>query len=239
MTIESEKQQLSQDAVISLFRLDLSSFGESPALFTPHVLPDGSPVRFGADTYASVALSADGFAWSGSGAKVAPKITLNKRNPSLLSLLATYDNLAGVAVTRILTYRRFLADGEEPDGTAVISTEIFVIDRVVRPAGGELVFEMATPVDQAKVRLPGRLVLRDHCSFHYRTFDSNNNSFNYEHVFCPYRSDQYFDVNGNPTTEPAMDHCSRKLATGCEKRYPSPQSIPFGGFPGVARFRGR
>ncbi len=40
------------------------------------------------------------------------------------------------------------------------------------------------------------------------------------------------DEKDQPTTDPLKDRCSKK-PTGCIKRYPRPQPMPFGGFLGA------
>ena len=242
MTIETEKQKLDQDAKVYLYRLDLSEFGEGFALFSPNVLPDGSPVSFGGETYTTVPVKSEGFSWSGDGDTNSPRLRLPRRNPAMISLLNQYDQLRGVPVRRIVTYRQHLDDGADPDGNAVFSNEVYVVEKTDRPLDSdELIFELSSPLDQAEVMVPRRLVTREFCGFTYRIFDPTANNgqgaFDYSRTFCPYTGGAMFDENGKPVTDPALDSCSRQLANGCEVRHPSPAKVPFGGFPGAARVR--
>jgi len=241
--VTEESQKLSQDAKIALYRLDLTVVGEAKALFSPHALPDGSGVQFGEEVFTPVPIKAEGYSWSGDGDPARPRLRLSGRNPALLALLAQYDGLRGVPVERLVTYRKHLADGDDPDPDMVLSFEIFVIDRANKPRdGSELVFELATPMEQAAVMLPGRVVMREYCPFAYRVWNpaasGGAGGFDYTDVFCPYTGAAMFDVDGNPTADPTKDDCSRQLASGCEVRHPKPAKVPFGGFPGVARVRG-
>ncbi len=44
----------------------------------------------------------------------------------------------------------------------------------------------------------------------------------------------YFDIDGNPTDDPARDECDGCLGTGCIPRFGEGNQLPFGGFPAVS-----
>ena len=52
--------------------------------------------------------------------------------------------------------------------------------------------------------------------------------FDYSAATCPYRFGQYFDEAGKSTNDPAADACSRRLHSGCRKRFS--RNLPFLGF---------
>jgi lambda family phage minor tail protein L len=231
-----EAQKLAQDATIELWRLDLSAWGEDKVCFTRHVRPDGGPIAFGGEVYAPVPVTAEGFSWSG-GAQAEPTLSVPRNSVALVSLLKTYDNLRGALVERIRTKRRHLDDGEDPDPGVHWPIEVWAVDQVKKPASGEKIeIVLASPVDQAAVQLPGRIITRDYCPFPYRLWDPATGTFDYAHVFCPYAGEAYFDERGQPTVDPARDRCGKQLRD-CELRFASAGAIPFGGFPGVARVR--
>ena len=81
--------------------------------------------------------------------------------------------------------------------------------------------------------LPARLVLRDHCQHSYRRWDATENEFDYSKATCPYTGTDKFTAAGEQTQTASRDQCSRRLMTGCRKRFAG--ELPFLGFPGVAR----
>lgn len=89
------------------------------------------------------------------------------------------------------------------------------------------------------LKLPRRRFARSYCQWNYK-----------DGINCPYDPDsfttptaKYFDVYDNPTSDPALDQCSKTLR-GCVKRanvtftsdlpeHKKWHRIPFGGFPGI------
>lgn len=239
MTIPHEEaQKLSQTATIDLWRLDLSAWGETEKIaFTRHVLPDGSPVSFGGESFAPVEVKVSGFTWTGDGQPTEPTLTLPLASLSVRALLKQYDGLRGALVERIRTKRQFLDDGDDPDSSVHWPIEIWAVDVARIPASGNVVeIVLASPVDQAAVQLPGRVITRDYCPFTYRVWDADAEAFDYAHVFCPYTGANYFDVHGEIVATAAEDRCGKQLRD-CELRFAGTGKIPFGGFPGVAKVR--
>jgi len=234
----AEAQKLAQDATVELWRLDLSAFGEAEKVcFSRHVLPDGQPVSFDGVTYAPIDVKAEGFSWTGEGSPVEPTLTLPRTSLSIVSLLKQYDNLRGALVERIRTKRMHLDDGDDPDGSVHWPIEIWAVDQVRRPIdGATITVVLASPVDQAGVQLPGRVIIRDYCPFTYRLWDAATGAFDYAHVFCPYTGAAYFNERGQAVADPAADRCGKQLRD-CELRFAATGAIPFGGFPGVAKVR--
>lgn len=50
---------------------------------------------------------------------------------------------------------------------------------------------------------------------------------------CGYTGPRY-DMDGNPTDDPAKDQCNGCLDTGCVVRHGQGNQLPFGGFPAVS-----
>lgn len=232
--VVSEAQKLTQDAVMHLWQLDLTDWDEPIQYFSPHVLPDGSAISFGGQQYASVPVEASGFQWTTDGEDAAPTLKVPRTSITLASLVRSLDGLQGAKISRILTYRKHLDDGSDPDGLAHWDPEMFVIDQMSRPRGENFFkFTLSTPFQQAVLKLPGRLVTRDYCPWIYR--HAVDGVFSYEGVQCPYVGTRYFDAAGQEVSDPAADVCGKNLGD-CEKRH-GKSPLPFGGYPGVGKAR--
>jgi lambda family phage minor tail protein L len=94
-------------------------------------------------------------------------------------------------------------------------------------------WELAPATDQEGVLLPRRQVLSQYCTHTYRRW--NGTAFVYGS--CPYTGSQFFTEQGTSTNDPAKDKCSRRLDTGCIKRFGN-NPLPTRAFPGVLQNRG-
>jgi lambda family phage minor tail protein L len=139
----------------------------------------------------------------------------------------------GAKVTRITTYRKFLDDQPTADPTSYWEPDIWRIERKVVQTPQLVEWELASILDQEGRRLPGRHMLRDACPWIYRRWAGTG--FDYSTATCPYTGTAYFTVNGDQTGNPADDRCGKHLSD-CRKRFPSPQIMPSGAFPGLNKY---
>jgi len=105
------------------------------------------------------------------------------------------------------------------DDTAYFTDEIWYIDRKASETRTHIEFELSAAHDVHGVKLPGRTVIANLCPWKYKG------------VECGYSGTNYFDID-NASTTSAGDVCAKNF-TACELRFPEPQEIPFGGFPGA------
>lgn len=228
--IATDSQKLEQDALVELFELDLREFGDGILRFCPGPV-DGDIVSFNGYSYYPVPVEASGFKWDAEGTLPTPTLTMSAMSPALSSLVRSANDLVGVPVKRIRTYRRYLDDGLSPDGQAHFPVEQYNIERKARHNSIMIEFELSVYYDQEGKKIPGRQVIRDTCSHFYRQWVGDE--FSYSKVTCPYTGDECFKPNGESTAQPAEDQCGKRLSD-CEKRFGT-GALPYYGFPGVGR----
>lgn len=238
MSISQDIQQSHLKNLVILYELNGSNIGMSTIIrFSETPIKDGSgnlidPV-FNGNTYFAVNIKAKGFEYVGNGQLPRPKLLITNVNKVLFSLMIQFDDLLGAKLTRIRTLRKYLDDGATPDPSAIFPSDVFYIEQKTKHNKYEIEFVLSTPLDQDKLYLPQRQVLRDHCSHIYRVY--KNTAFDYTKASCPYTNSNYFNNLGIVTSDPAADSCGKKLSD-CQLRYGS-EPLPIRSFPGVGRVR--
>jgi lambda family phage minor tail protein L len=233
MAVISEvAQKLTPDAIVSLYKLDLSSLGGSTHYFVSGA-EHGEGIVFNTITYHPLDVEVSGFEMNGVGALPQPSLRIANREGFVQTMLATFGDIVGSKFTRIRTFARYLDDGAEPDPGAYFGPDIFVIEQKVAENSLFVEFSLSASIDQEGKMLPGRQVVRDTCLWRYRVW--NGASFDYSKAQCPYTGSSYFDLDNQATTQD-LDQCSRRI-TGCKLRFGASNPLPFGGFPGVSRIR--
>jgi lambda family phage minor tail protein L len=225
-------QQFQTDDLVILYQLDATALGDTVYRFTSSAHHDG-PVVFGGATYAPVPVESQGWEWNGQGPLPRPTITLANVNKLFGAAAIAFDDLRGATLTRIRTFRRFLDNGDDPDGDAFLPLDIYRIERKTSQNKIALTWELASVFDQEGVLLPRRQVLQTACTHRYRVW--NGTAFDYTRATCPYAGAALFRRNGQPTTDPALDMCGKRLSN-CQQRFGS-QPLPTRAFPGVNRVR--
>lgn len=108
------------------------------------------------------------------------------------------------------------------DPNQYLSRDVWVVDRKSSENRVVIEFELAAPIDVAGVMLPRRQVVANVCAWRYRSAE------------CGYAGGPVADRDDNPTTNPALDACGKRLAS-CKLRFGQTGVLPFGGFPGTRR----
>ena len=193
----------------------------------------GGQVAFGGQGYAAFPVAAKGFAWSAEGPPAHPQIELSNL-ARLFDGAVTGDRLRGRSVRRILTLADQLDPPHGKGGASCFPPEQWVIERVVRLDNRVLRLELAAEASLENRRFPERVMLRDMCQHRYRRWDSEAGRFDYSRATCPYTAARGFTATGAATLSPEEDVCSLRLSTGCRVRFSG--TLPFVGFPGLARF---
>jgi lambda family phage minor tail protein L len=221
--------------VVHLFVLDLTPI--TPPLLPTHfyfcsVGEFSNNAFYGGQEYRAIPMEATGFERRTNGTAPQPTVAISNLYGAVDTILRDYGEPVGCDITRIRTLRRYLDDGESPDGEAMLSFDKFVIAQKVAHTAITAVFRLETRTDQEGTAIPRRLMLRDTCLHTYRRWTGSG--FDYSRATCPYTGTDYFDVNDIPTTA-ENDQCSRAL-TGCSLRFPS-QPLPTRAFPALGRQR--
>jgi len=105
------------------------------------------------------------------------------------------------------------------DDDAYFTDEIWFVDRKSIETRTHIQFELTAAHDVEGVKLPARSVIANLCPWKYKG------------VECGYSGTNYFDLD-NAVTNSVGDVCSKNFQA-CELRFPEPQELPFGGFPGA------
>lgn len=230
------ESQLNVDGLITLYQLDTTRQGGPVFHFTSATDFD-TDIYWGGQLYSPVPMKAEGFEMTTKGAPPTPTVTVSNLYGAGNLLLDAYLGLIGSDFTRILTLRRFLDDGATPDANAMITRDKFVVAQKTSHTAIEIVFRLATRMDQEGTKLPRRQILRDVCTHTYRYWDNAINDFNYSKASCPYTGGMFYDVNDNYVGfDMRSDMCSRTMA-GCLLRFPGGQPLPARFFPGVGKVK--
>lgn len=253
--LAEQLQALAPTEIIDLFdiKLTLERNGVDDTL-RYHAGKNGliSDIIFDGKTYPAAPVEIDGFEFTGKGTLPRPTLRVANVNGAISSLLAQYNPL-GARVRRIRTFAKFLDvenfnqvqssqteddnavtteggdnliyqtfnDTADPDAKMV---ETWYIDRVASENLQFVEFELTAKLDLTNLQLPRRTVT-EFCQWEYRKRE------------CPYKGDQYFDINDQRVSSADQDVCGKRLSS-CKLRFPKGKSsrsnaLPFGGFPGA------
>lgn len=241
MTIQNEIQLLEPSAIIELFELDMSNRGVVSQYFHAGTNNLNSSIVWKGKSYMALPIEAEGFEVSAANKTLPrPKLRLANVQGLFSAQVAAYDDLIGAKIIRRRTFSKYLdavnfEGGVNPtaDPLQEYPEEIWYIEQKISENKYLIEWELASVFDLQGVMLPRRQIIRNGCPFGYRIWNEETGEFDYSNAGnCGYVGIAYFDVNDNPVTEPRLDRCSKHLGA-CEKRHPSPKSVPFGGFPGA------
>lgn len=235
---------------VVLFQIDLTKFGGTVLYYTNEIFEERIPIQFGGNTYLHLACRMTDIVVDSQSAPAQPKFAVATAGGPVNALIQQYSDLRGAVVRRITTFTEFLdqrpngSGGVEAnpsaDANAVVSEELYVVDRKMAANERFAEFQLKAPTDQDNVQLPKQIVRKRWCQNQYRVFDDAlPGDFAYVPPVdggCPWGNvdpdgGDYYDEFDQPTTK-ANDRCSKQM-TGCLVRYGQTAALPFGGFPGV------
>ena len=230
--IYKEASKMQQDAIVEMFELDLQRLEMGVFRFSRSNTGSGN-IMFNGSEYPPAPIEASGFVWDGAGTLPRPSLSMASKDLHFLNLVFDADDLVGMPVRRIKTFRKYLDDGTTPGTGVSFPVEEFVIERKSSQSRHSLTFELSTAMDQQGLKVPRLMVLRDSCVHTYRYWTGT--TFQYKEVACPYTASIYFKKNGEPTTDPSEDACGKRL-TDCKLRFGATSVLPRMAFPGVGRY---
>jgi lambda family phage minor tail protein L len=227
--------QLVTEGLVTLYQLDTTRAG-GPVFYFTSATDFDHEIYWGGQLYSPVPMTAAGFEMTTKGSPPTPGVTISNLYGAGNLLLDSYLGLIGSDFIRILTLRRFLDDGATPDPNAMITREKFVVAQKTAHNAKEIVFKLATRMDQEGTKLPRRQYLRDVCNHTYRFWDDSIGAFNYSKATCPYTGGNFFDTNDNYVgLNMRLDMCSRTMR-GCTLRFGG-GPLPARFFPGVGKVK--
>lgn len=236
-TIIDHARRSNLGSKIYLYQIDLSMFGEEN-LYLYEGDEGSTVITYDSVEYAPWPIQAEGFALTTDGSLPRPKISVANASGLFTPLIENNDDLKGAQVTRIITFQQYLDGEADADPEMHYPTDVYFINKKVSHRLDEMVtFELVAAIDLETTMIPNRIVTRESCDLEYRIYDPGTTDFIYTNATCPHIGAS-FDVDGDSTTD-NLDTPSKKLSTCCKPRFGTAGPYPFGGFPGVSRYRRR
>jgi lambda family phage minor tail protein L len=238
--ISEHIQKASLGAEVELYQLDLSLFNEGTLYWVAG--DEGAltqSVSFDGQEYTPFPITAEGFEQQLKGPLARPTVTVANASGILTPFVVAHGYLVGATFRRIRTFAKFLDDGADPDGDAILRQDEYTLRRLLKHRSRQfLKWELAASIDATNAVLPARQIVRDFCDHSYRYWDATAGAFNYDTATCPFAEAAIaFDAT-DTATSPQNDVCGKRLGS-CKLRFGANAELPFRGFPGVARIRVR
>lgn len=231
MSISSEIQSLSPSAMVELFVLDLSRYGQPMAYFHAGTNALQQPVVWQGQTYLPLPIEGEGFDVTSKGALPRPKLRVANINGLFSAEVVAHDDLVGCKVTRKRTFAKYLdavnfpgGVNPEADPNQHFADDIWFVEQKTSEDRYVIEWVLASAFDLSGVQLPYRQVIQNSCPWRYRGAE------------CGYTG-AHMDKNDAPSTAD-NDICSKRLAS-CVARFTVggvTRDLPFGGFPGARRY---
>lgn len=214
-------------AMLDLFEVDLQSFGGDVIRF--HAGTNGyyNDVIWQGRAYSPYPIAVEGFEVKSEGTYSRPTMKVANISGLITGINHDFDDALGAVVTRRQVLVKHLDAVNFPNGNADADPTMEAVSRYVIEEMAEETFEtvtynLATPVDCDNAIIPARTILADVCQWVYRGDG------------CGYSGGPVADEKDNPTSDLSRDKCS-KHRSGCRMRFPKPNALPYGGYPGSAK----
>jgi lambda family phage minor tail protein L len=155
--------KLKHDAVIELYKVDLSTAGY-PSIFYFTPVFDSNPLGIGwnGQHYIPTDMVTSGWEYNGQGVLPTPTITITNIFGGISALCRQFNDMLGAQVTR---YRVFRADLGLTQTETITDPDIWFIERKVSEDSLQVNFELASILDLRGVRLPSRPMIANSCSW--------------------------------------------------------------------------
>lgn len=221
MSIAADIQQLEPGRLIELFEVDCTSIGGDLLRFHGHL--QSTSIWWQGMEYKPWPIDASGFEHTSASQQPSPTLSVGNLNGTISALCVYLADMVGAKVRRRRTLTKYLDAVNFPGGnptadpTQEMAPELWYIEQKSSETNVQVDFMLASALDFGGQQLPARQIAPT-CQWMYR--DSN----------CGYTGTAYFDVNGSPVSDPALDRCSKQITTGCQCRFGVNQPLSFGGF---------
>ena len=221
---------------VELYQLDLTIFNDQIVYWVAGDEGDTN-ITFQGFTYKPFPMKAEGFDTTSQGPLPKPTLTVSNASAIFTPLVNGYNGLRGATFRRIRTFERFLDGNIDPDPTAVLPIDEYIITKKTKHTKVMIQWEMSSILDVSEMQLPARQIIRDYCDQSYRVW--NGTRFDYSKATCPYTDEgALFNDKDQSVGDPANDKCGKRLSS-CRTRFGQTAVLPFRGFPGVSRIRVR
>lgn len=214
-------------AILDLYEVDLQSFGGDVIRFHSGTNGYFGDVVWQGRVYSAYPIAVEGFETKSEGTYSRPTMTVANISGLITGINHDFDDALGAVVTRRQVLVKHLDAVNFPNGNPEADSTMEAVSRYVIEEMAEETFEtvtynLATPVDCDNAVIPARTILADVCQWQYRGEG------------CGYSGGAVADEKDAATTDLSKDKCSKHLS-GCRLRFPKPNSLPFGGFPGSSK----
>lgn len=215
---------------------EILRFVPAPLIADPEV-PVPQPVVWRGETYEPRACKTEGWLWDGQGPLPQPKMTVGNTDRAISALCIAYSDLQGAVVTRHRVPVKYLDGMPDADADVEFDPDVFVIDQKTVQNKMVVEFVLGSAIDIEGRLIPGRQVIQGYCPLRQRIWTGSGFTYNQTTMACPYTGDAYFNEKGEVVGSPELEVFSKRLQSCCKKRFPT-GDLPFGGFPGAAKYRG-
>lgn len=164
MSLDTLQHEYSQPALIQLFTIDTTPVGGGIYRYTPFTEDSsGTPanVVFDGNTFTAFPIKLDGVEHKvGDGAPSQPTLTVANVNRILQSAVIAYNDLLNCRVTRTRVFATNLDNGTDPNPSATLPTETWIITQKLSHNKNVITFKLSSELDIRSVMLPRRQVLK-------------------------------------------------------------------------------
>lgn len=214
-------------AFIDLYELDLQPLGGDVIRFHSGTNGYYNDVIWKGFAYSAYPISVEGFETTNEGTYPRPTMAASNVTGLITGINADFDDALGAVVTRRQVPVSALDAVNFPNGnpdadTTQEAVSYYVIEEMAEETFETVTYNLATPIDCDNAIIPARTILADVCQWSYRGDG------------CGYSGGPVADERDNPTTDPTLDRCSHRKS-GCRLRYPRPEVLPIGTFPGSSK----
>lgn len=236
MTILSDIQLLEPGAKVVLYSLDTTSIGG--ILYRFHGYPQQGSIFWQGNEYIPWSIMDSGFAKEGVNQQPTPtlsvgnigKDSLGNPVPGYISALCLLLNdMVGAILTRHITLGQYLdavnftGGNASADPAQEFTPEVFYVEQKTSETSEQVEFQLTSALDFQGQMLPARQIISNACSW-------LRMGGGYRGALCGYTGTNYFDVNNNPVSNPALDVCNGTLAA-CTIRFGAGNNLRYGSFP--------
>ena len=177
--------------------------------------------------YRAHPIAVEGFETKNEGAYARPTMQVANITGLITGINADFDDALGAVVTRRQVPVSALDAVNFPNGnpdadTTQEAVSRYVIEEMAEETYEAATYNLATPIDCDNAIIPARTILADVCQWQYRGDG------------CGYEGGPVADERDNPTSDATQDRCSHRRS-GCRLRYPRPEVLPIGTFPGSSK----
>lgn len=216
MTIKADIQTLEPGALIELYELDCTTMGGAVLRFHAHL--QSGPILWQGVEYSPWPIMASGFERTGDASQPSPLITVANVDGSISALCIALADLVGAKVKRHRTLAKYLDGQPGADPSEEMPVELWYVEQKSGETNLNVEFTLSSALDFSGTQLPARQVVAGLCQWAYKGLE------------CGWAGITFFDKNNNPTGNPALDACGKRLSS-CKVRFGATAPLPFGGFP--------